>query len=543
MAKVLTYGNECRSALLAGVDYISDAVKVTLGCKGRNVAIGRRLIGLTPIVTKDGWTVANSLDPPDPRHQVGADLCREAANKCVRATADGTTTATVLTQAMCHAGARMIENGLDPWSLRRAMEHACALVLEQVGMLSRPCAQSDTRSIALISSNYDCEIADMVSHAFEKVGVEGAVQVDESGTALTSIEVSKGIRFNSGDFLSPTFVTDPERFEATWDDCRILLFEGRIATARSLMPILKEAASAKVPLLIIAGDWEQDALACLVVNRLRAQAPIVGVKTGAYAGRRTDLLRDLAVVTGGTAILDSDGTKIENVRLEACGCAGRIVVTDKDTTITGGRGSAESLESMVGEIRQRLANAEGNDKLWLERRLAQLTGGVALVKVGGNTEAEMRERKDRFDDAVGATRSAIAGGYVAGGGLALLKAQARVRGDFRGDALAGLTVVSQACAEPLKQIAKNAGKDQGAILSKTMGHPAFLMPRDSFGYDAKADEFHDLVDAGVMDPTRVVTEALRNATATASLLLTTEVLDTEPQAEIDAAIEAARRLR
>lgn len=545
MSKNLDYGKNARTHIMAGVDFLADAVKATLGPKGRNVAIGRRLMGLPPLVTKDGVTVANSIDPVDPRMQIGSDLAREAANRCVHATGDGTTTTTVLVQGMVHAGAYFIEQqGIDPWSLKRGMDKAAALVIEQLEKIALPVETPEqTFHVANISSNGDEFIAKLVCDAFAAVGIEGAVAVEESGTVLTEMKVTSGIQFTSGEFLSTAFVTDPERFEVVYEDAYILLFEGRIGSAKSLAPLLSQVSKQHKPLLCIAGDWEQDALALLVVNRLKAGAPIVAVKTGAYAERRKDLLRDIAALTGGTAILDDSGIKIESVNLSHLGQAKRIVVSDKDTTIVDGYGEAEVVNSRIGEIKTKLASAEGVNQKWLERRLAQLAGGIAVIKVGGNTETEMREKKDRFDDAVGATRAAIERGFVPGGGLALLKAQARVFTVLKGDEQVGLTVVSQACAEPLKQIALNAGFDPEEILTRTMSQSGYLMPHTDFGFDARAGEFTNLVERGVIDPVMVVIEALRNAAATAGMILTTEVLDTEPKEDIDAAIAAARGMQ
>jgi chaperonin GroEL len=541
MSKNLDYGKDARKHLLAGVDFLADAVKVTLGPKGRNVAIGRRLMNLNPLVTKDGVTVANYVHPKDPRHVIGADLCREAANRCVYATGDGTTTTTVLTQAMVHAGANFIESGIDPWSLKRGIDKASALVIQQLEKLAQPIdSPEQTFHIANISANGDESIASMVCDAFKQVGIDGAVAVEESNTVITELTVTSGIQFKSGEFLSTAFVTDPERFEAVYEDAYILLFEGRIGSAKSIAPLLAQVAKTGKPLLCIAGDWEQDALAALVINKVRAGAPLVGVKTGAYAERRKDLLRDIASLTGGTAILDDSGIKIESVNLSHLGQAKRIVVSDKDTLIVDGYGSAEVVNGRIGEIRTKIESAEGVNKLWLERRLAQLTGGIAVIKVGGNTDTEMREKKDRFDDAVGATRAAIEKGFVPGGGLALLKAQARVHASLKGDEQVGITVVSQACAEPLKQIARNAGYDAGEILSRTMGQRAFKMPHTAHGFDAKAGEFTDLIERGVLDPVKVVIEALRNAASTAGMILTTELLATEPIEEIEAAMAAMR---
>jgi len=540
MSKNLDYGKDARTHLLAGVDFLADAVKVTLGPKGRNVAIGRRLMNLNPLVTKDGVTVANHVSPSDPRMMMGADLCREAANRCVQATGDGTTTTTVLTQAMVHAGANFIASGIDPWSLKRGIDKASALVIEQLEKIAQPIDSQQTFHIANISSNGDESIASMVCDAFKQVGIEGAVAVEESNTVITELTVTSGIQFKSGEFLSTAFVTDAERFEAVYEDAYILLFEGRVGTAKSIAPLLAQVAKTGKPLLCIAGDWEQDALAALVINKVRAGAPLVGVRTGAYAERRKDLLRDIASLTGGTAILDDSGIKIESVNLSHLGQAKRIVVSDKDTLIVDGYGSAEVVNGRIGEIRTKIESAEGVNKLWLERRLAQLTGGIAVIKVGGNTETEMREKKDRFDDAVGATRAAIEKGFVPGGGLALLKAQGRVTASLKGDEQVGITVVSQACAEPLKQIARNAGYEPVEILTQTMGQRGFKMPHTAHGFDAKAGEFTDLIERGVIDPVKVVIEALRNAASTAGMILTTELLATEPIEELEAAIASMR---
>jgi chaperonin GroEL len=532
MSKNLDYGNAARENILRGVDFLADAVKVTLGPKGRNVAIGRRLLGLPPQVTKDGVTVANSVNPSDARMQIGSDLTREAANRAVYATGDGTTTATVLVQGMVHAGTNFIEKGTDPWSLKRGMDKAADLVIEQLRTLARPIDDpKQTFHVANISSNYDNFIATKVCEAFEKVGVDGVVSVEESGTVLTELKMTSGIQFRSGGFMSSTFVTDLERFECVYQDALVLLFEGRIGSARSLAPLFAQVAKTGKPFLCVAGDWEQDALALLVANRQRSNAPVVGVKTGAYTERRRDLLRDIAALTGGTAVLDDSGTRLESVTLEMLGQAKRIVVSDKDTTIVEGYGKVEDVKARISEIRTKLETAKGVDELWLKQRLGQLTGGIALIQVGGTTETEMRERKDRFDDAVGATRCAIAEGYVPGGGLALLKAQARIFETLEGDEQAGLVVVSQACAEPMKQIVKNAGFNPEEILIKVMGDPTYRLPQADFGFDAKTGEYAPLIERGIIDPLKVVVEAFRNAVATAGMILTTECLCTEVEVQ------------
>jgi chaperonin GroEL len=539
MSKQLLYSTAARKEILAGVDFLADAVKVTLGPKGRCVVVGRRLLGLPPLLTKDGVSVANSVDPSTSTMQIGSDLAREAANKTVYSCGDGTTTSTVLVQAMCHAGSNYIEQGVSPWALKRGMDKAALLIIEQLEKMARPITTpEETFHIANISSNGDKYIAQHVCDAFRKVGTDGVVSVEESGTVLTELSLTSGIQFNSGDFLSQAFVNDPERFQAVYEDAYVLLFEGRIGTAKSILPLLQQVAKTRRPLLLIAGDWEQDALACLVVNCLRAKSPIVAVKTGAYAERRKDLLRDIAAITGGQAILDDSGTKIESVTLDMLGQASRIVVSDKDTTISGGVGDPAP---QIAEIKSKLDAAEGLNKQWLQRRLALLTGGIAVIKVGGNTDAQMRESKDRFDDAVGATRCAIESGYVPGGGLALLKAQGRVLTPLEGDERIGLTVVAQACAEPLKQIIRNAAYDEGKVLTTLMGERSFLLPNTAWGFNSATGEYCDMVEAGVIDPCKVVVEALRNATATAGMILTTECLCTEPEEDIKAAIEAGRR--
>jgi chaperonin GroEL len=528
MSKSLSYGSESRKHILAGVDFLADAVKVTLGPKGRNAVIGRRRLNLNPLITKDGVTVANHTSPSDPRHVIGADLAREAANRCVYATGDGTTTTTVLVQGMVRAGMNFINQGIDPWSIKRGMDKASALIIEQLETIAQPLTTPEqTFHIANISSNGDEAIASLVCDAIKQVGIEGCVAVEESQTVLTELSVTSGISFKSGEFLSTTFVTDPERFEAVYEDALILLFEGKILSGKSLAPLLGQVAKAGKPLLIIAGEYEQDALSVLVYNRAKANVPWVAVRTGQYAERRKDILRDIASLTGGTAILEGDGTKIENVTLAQLGQAKRIVVSDQSTTIVDGYGDAEAVSSRAAEIRTRLETAEGVNKSWLERRLAQLTGGIAVIKVGGHTDTEMREKKDRFDDAVGATRAAIEKGFVPGGGLSLLKAQARVFATLKGDEQVGLTVVSQACAEPLKQIARNAGFDPDEVLTSTMSETGYRLPNTAWGFDAKAGEYTDLIERGVIDPVKVVIEALRNATATAGMILTTECLIAE----------------
>ena len=513
MAKDVLFGEKCREAVMRGVDLLADAVKITLGPGGRNVAISRRAQGLTPKLTKDGVTVANSIDPKNPHEQIGSDMVREAAQKTVEAAGDGTTTSTLLAQAMCRIGMQYILGGANPTSLKKGMDSVVSRLTASIRKMSIPIEGNMIFDVANISCNGDAEIAGIITQAINEVGKDGVMTVEESSSFETHLDVVSGLQLPSG-FISPHFITDARRVECSYTDALVLLHEGKLTTFKSLQPLMRQVAAGSKPLLIIAGDYEQEAIATFVTNTVKGHAPLCAVKIPAWGARRREVLKDIAILTGGKAITEDSGEKIENVRLEDLGQVGKFIVSEFTTTLVDGVSTAECLEARVEEIRQAITSAEGDNKKHLELRLAGLLGGVAVIKVGAPTTTEMSEKTDRVDDAMHAARAAAQEGIVPGGGLALVRAAYESGCILHATESLGETLVLQACVEPLKQIAVNAGMDGDVILREVV-----TKRRKNYGYNARTHKFEDLIEAGVIDPTKVVIEALKNATSVAGNIL------------------------
>ena len=528
LTKIILSGDEARQALLRGVDAVANPVKATLGPRGRNVVLDRSIsMGLTPLVTKDGVTVANFVLPNDPLEKLGAHLCREAAQKTVDHAGDGTTTSTLLVQAMCHAGMRLLASGANPAALKRGMEKAAELIAAQVKASASPVAGDMIKQIATVSANGDEKIGELIAQAVEKVGKDGVIQLEESQTLETYLEIVDGLQIPSG-YLSPNFVTDPERMQVVYENALILLYEGTIGTAKSLVPLLKQINEVNQPLLIIAGDYNNEVLAALVLNR-RNGILSCAVKSGAFGDRRRELLRDIAALTGGVAITEDQGIKLESVLLAQLGKAKKVVVDHQLATIAQGEGKAKDIEGRILEARTLLEREkDATARKALQERLAGLAGGIALIRVGAATEAEMREKKDRVEDAMYAAKCAAQEGIVPGGGLALLRASQEVRRELQleQEEMLGAQIVLDSCSEPLKQIAENAGLSGDAVVEK-------IRPTAKFGYglNARTGKYEDLLEAGVIDPCKVVTEALKNATSIAAVILTSEAVVAEVNKE------------
>jgi chaperonin GroEL len=530
MAKQIVYGEESRQAILRGVNLMADAVKVTLGPKGRNVVIETKFG--SPTITKDGVTVAKEIELQDGLENLGAQMVREVASKTSDVAGDGTTTATVLAQAIYREGVRTVAAGANPMAMKRGIEKAvtaiCGAVDPKTGerangeldKLSKPVTGDMIAQVGSISANNDGTIGQIIADAMKKVGKDGVITVEESKTLETQLEVVEGMQFDRG-YLSPYFVTDPERMEVAFEDAYILINEKKISSMKDILPLLEQISKSGKPLLIVAEDIEGEALATLVVNKLRGTLQVAAVKAPGFGDRRKAMLQDIATLTGGKAITEDLGIKLENVTMEDLGQAKKITVDKDNTTIIEGKGKHDDVEGRVKEIRAQIDKTTSDyDREKLQERLAKLVGGVAIIKVGAATETEMKEKKARVEDAMHATRAAVEEGIVPGGGVALARCiPALDRQKLEGDEQIGLNIVKRALEEPLRQIAQNAG-EEGAIV--------FRKVTDSkdphFGFNALTGEFGDLVKAGVLDPTKVVRTALTNAGSIASLMLTTEAL-------------------
>ena len=533
-AKEVITGDQSRQAILHGVNVLADAVKVTLGPKGRNVVIEKKFG--SPLITKDGVTVAKEIELKDPSENAGALMVREVASKTSDVAGDGTTTATVLAQAIYREGVRTVAAGANPMALRRGIEKTIEVVCGKTNEsgkriygeldgLSKPVA-GDMNAIAqvgTISANNDATIGNILAEAMKKVGKDGVITVEESKTMETQLEVVEGMQFDRG-YLSPYFVTDPERMEAVLEDPYILIYEKKISSLKDLLPLLEQIARASKPLLIIAEDVEGEALATLVVNKLRGMLQACAVKAPGFGDRRKAMLQDIAILTGGKAITEDLGIKLEHAQLSDLGRAGRVTIDKDNTTIVEGRGKADEIQGRVKEIRAEIDKSTSDyDREKLQERLAKLVGGVAVIKVGAATETEMKEKKARVEDALHATRAAVEEGIVPGGGVALVRCIEELH-DFKleGDEQIGVDIVKRAMEEPLRQIVINAGEEGAIVLGKVRESD-----NPNFGYNAQNGQFEDLVKAGVIDPTKVVRTALQNAGSIASLMLTTEALVSE----------------
>jgi chaperonin GroEL len=532
MAKQIVHGEESRQAILRGVNLLADAVKVTLGPKGRNVVIEKKFG--SPSITKDGVTVAKEIELKEPLENMGAQMVREVASKTSDVAGDGTTTATVLAQAIFREGVKTVAAGANPMAMKRGIDKAISIICGVVdkegnrgkGKLdefSKPVTGEMIAQVGTISANNDETIGRIIAEAMKKVGKDGVITVEESKTMETQLDVVEGMQFDRG-YLSPYFVTDPERMEAVLEDPYILIHEKKISSMKDLLPLLEQIAKSSKPLLIIAEDVEGEALATLVVNKLRGTLQAIAVKAPGFGDRRKAMLGDIAILTGGKAITEDLGIKLENVQMSDLGRAKKVTVDKDNTTIVEGRGKHSEIEGRVKEIRTQVDKTTSDyDREKLQERLAKLVGGVAVIKVGAATETEMKEKKARVEDAMHATRAAVEEGIVPGGGVALarcISALEKLKSD--GDEQIGINIVKRALEEPLRQIAGNAGQEGAIVLGKV------LEAKDTnFGYNAQSDEYEDLVKGGVLDPTKVVRTALQNAGSIAGLMLTTEALVAE----------------
>ncbi|MCG6928775.1 MAG: chaperonin GroEL [Acidobacteria bacterium] len=520
MAKQITYGNDSRQELLRGVNRLADAVKVTLGPKGRNVVLDKKFG--SPVITKDGVTVAKEIELKEPLENMGAQMVREVASKTSDVAGDGTTTATVLAQAVYREGSKNVTAGANPMDLKRGIEKAVVAVVESLEKLSNPVKGQAIAQVGTISANNDETIGSIIAEAMEKVGKDGVITVEEAKTLETSLEVVEGMQFDRG-YLSPYFVTDPDRMEAVLENPLVLIHEKKISSMKDLLPVLEQVAKLGKPLLIIAEDVEGEALATLVVNKLRGTLQVASVKAPGYGDRRKAMLEDIAILTGGKAITEDLGIKLENLKVDDLGTAKKITIDKDNTTIVEGAGTAKAIEGRVKQIRTQIEETTSDyDREKLQERLAKLVGGVAVIKVGAATETEMKEKKARVEDAMHATKAAVEEGIVPGGGVALLRAEKAVDGiKAEGDEAIGVQIVRRALEEPLRQIAQNAGYEGAVVVAKVREQKA------EEGFNALTDTYENLVEAGVIDPTKVVRTALQNAASIASLLLTTEALVSE----------------
>jgi len=520
MAKQIVYGEESRQAVLRGVNQLANAVKVTLGPKGRNVVLDKKFG--SPTITKDGVTVAKEIDLKDPLENMGAQMVREVASKTSDTAGDGTTTATVLAQAIYREGAKNVVAGANPMEIKRGIEKAVEAITAELKKMAKPVSGNMVAQVGTISANNDPEIGTIIANAMDKVGKDGVITVEEAKTLETSLEVVEGMQFDRG-YLSPYFVTDPERMEVSLENPVILIHEKKISSMKDLLPVLEQVARLGRPLLIIAEDIEGEALATLVVNKLRGTLQAAAVKAPGFGDRRKAMLEDIAVLTGGRAITEDLGIKLENIKLEDLGKAKKVTIDKDNTTIVEGAGASKDIEGRVKQIRTQVEDTTSDyDREKLQERLAKLVGGVAVIKVGAATETEMKEKKARVEDAMHATKAAVEEGIVPGGGVALIRAARALAGlKLGGDQQIGVNIVSRAIEEPMRWIATNAGHEGSIVVQKVREM------KDEEGFNALTDTYENLVQAGVIDPTKVVRSALQNSSSIASLLLTTEALISE----------------
>jgi len=518
MAKQIVTGENSRQAILRGVNALADAVKITLGPKGRNAVIEKKFGA--PIITKDGVTVAKEIELQDSLENMGAQMVREVASKTSDVAGDGTTTATVLAQAIFREGVKTVAAGASPTALKRGIEKAVEVAVEEVRKLHKDVKGDMIAQVGTISANNDKQIGSIIAEAMKKVGKDGVITVEESKTMETTLEVVEGMQFDRG-YLSPYFVTDPERMECVLEDVRILIHEKKISSMKDLLPLLEQIAKMGKPLLIIAEDVEGEALATLVVNKLRGTFQCAAVKAPGFGDRRKAMLEDIAILTGGKAITEDLGIKLENVKIEDLGRAKRVTIDKDNTTIVEGNGKASEIEGRVKQIRTQVEETTSDyDREKLQERLAKLVGGVAVIKVGAATETELKEKKARVEDAMHATRAAVEEGIVPGGGTALLRCLSALdKLKAEGDEAIGVNIVKRALEEPARQIAHNAGQEGAVIVGRIRESKD-----DNFGFNADSGEFTDLVKAGVIDPAKVTRLALQNAASIAGLMLTTEAL-------------------
>ena len=521
MAKQIVYGEQSRQAVLRGVNQLADAVKVTLGPKGRNVVLDKKFG--SPTITKDGVTVAKEIDLKDPLENMGAQMVREVASKTSDIAGDGTTTATVLAQAIYREGARNVVAGANPMDLKRGIEKAVEAITAELKRMSKPVSGNMVAQVGTISANNDETIGKIIAEAMDKVGKDGVITVEEAKSMETSLDVVEGMQFDRG-YLSPYFVTDPERMEVVLENPVILIHEKKISSMKDLLPVLEQVARLGRPLLIVAEDIEGEALATLVVNKLRGTLQAAAVKAPGFGDRRKAMLEDIATLTGGRAITEDLGIKLENIKLEDLGKAKKVVIDKDNTTIVEGAGQTSAIEGRVKQIRAQIEDTTSDyDREKLQERLAKLVGGVAVIKVGAATETEMKEKKARVEDAMHATKAAVEEGIVPGGGVALIRSAKVLDGlKVDGDQRIGVNIVKRAIEEPMRWIATNAGHEGSIVVQKVRE-----MKSAEEGFNALTDTYENLVSAGVIDPTKVVRSALQNSSSIASLLLTTEALVSE----------------
>jgi chaperonin GroEL len=521
MAKQIIYGEESRQAILRGVNALANAVKVTLGPKGRNVVLDKKFG--SPTITKDGVTVAKEIDLKDPLENMGAQMVREVASKTSDTAGDGTTTATVLAQAIYREGAKNVVAGANPMELKRGIERAVEVVVEEIKKLARPVTGNMVAQVGTISANSDATIGKIIAEAMDKVGKDGVITVEESKTLETTLDVVEGMQFDRG-YLSAYFVTDPERMEVVLDNPVILIHEKKISSMKDLLPVLEQVARLGRPLLIIAEDVDGEALATLVVNKLRGTLQAAAVKAPGFGDRRKAMLEDIAILTGGKAITEDLGLKLEGIKLEDLGKAKKVTIDKDNTTIVEGSGTSAAIEGRVKQLRAQVEDTSSDyDREKLQERLAKLVGGVAVIKVGAATETEMKEKKARVEDAMHATKAAVEEGIVPGGGVALLRGgKALEKLKLEGDQQVGANIIKRAIEEPMRHIATNAGAEGSIVVANVKA-----AKNADEGFNAATEVYEDLVKAGVIDPAKVVRNALQNAASIASLLLTTEALVSE----------------
>ncbi|HXV74818.1 MAG TPA: chaperonin GroEL [Candidatus Polarisedimenticolaceae bacterium] len=522
-AKTIAYAEDARQAMLRGVNRLADAVKITLGPKGRNVVLEKKFG--SPLSTKDGVSVAKEIELENPNENMGAQLVREVASKTSDVAGDGTTTATVLAQAIFREGVKAVTAGGNPMDIKRGIDLAVESAVDAIKKSSRPVAGKAIAQVGSISANSDEMIGKIIAEAMDKVGKDGVITVEEAKGLETSLEVVEGMQFDRG-YLSPYFVTDSERMEAVLENVNILIHEKKISSMKDLLPILEQIAKTGKPLVIIAEDIEGEALATLVVNKLRGTLHVAAVKAPGFGDRRKAMLQDIATLTGGTCITEDLGIKLENIKLTDLGKAKKVVIDKDNTTIVEGGGKAKDIAGRVAQIRNQIEETTSDyDREKLQERLAKLVGGVAVIKVGAATESEMKEKKARVEDAMHATKAAVEEGIVAGGGVALLRAQKGldklVKTEKNEDRQMGIRIVQRSLEEPIRQIANNAGMEGSVVVNEVRGLD------ETKGFDAQNEKYTDMINAGIIDPTKVVRSALQNAASIAGLMLTTEALVSE----------------
>ena len=521
MPKQIMYGDDARAAILRGVNQLADAVKVTLGPKGRNALLDKKFGA--PTITKDGVTVAKEIELKDPWENMGAQLVKEVASKTSDVAGDGTTTATVLAQAIFREGAKNVSAGANAMELKRGIDKAVEVVIEEIKKMSKPCQdRSEIAQIGTISANNDTAIGELIAEAMEKVGKDGVITVEEAKTMATSLDVVEGMQFDRG-YISPYFVTDHERMESVLEDVLILLYEKKINSMKDLLPVLEQIAKMGKPLLIISEDIEGEALATLVVNKLRGTLNCCAVKSPGFGDRRKAMLEDIATLTGGQVISEDIGLKLENVKITDLGRAKRVTIDKDNTTIVEGAGSHDKIQGRVKQIKAQVEETTSDyDREKLQERLAKLVGGVAVINVGASTEIEMKEKKARVEDALHATKAAVEEGIVPGGGVALLRCISVLdKMKLDGDQQIGINIIRRSLEEPIRQIVNNAGLEGSVVVERVKRE------KGSSGFDASKEEYVDMLKAGIIDPTKVTRVALLNASSVASLMLTTEVMVSE----------------